>query len=106
MMCWRSSATIPRICRYLHVPAQIGLDRILKAMNRGYTSGEYLEFLDRARACLDQPGRPLTIAGDIIVGFPTETEEDFELTASARGAGSRTRTASSSSTRRARGRWR
>ena len=73
----------PRICRYLHVPAQSGSDRVLALMNRGYTVGEYLEFLDRARAILHQPeiGRPLTLAGDIIVGFPGETEEDFEATA-------------------------
>lgn len=72
----------PRICRYLHVPAQSGSDRILKMMNRGYTVAEYLEFLDRARAHLHQPeiGRPLTVAGDIIVGFPTETDEDFDAT--------------------------
>jgi len=70
----------PRICRYLHVPAQSGSDSVLKRMNRGYTVGEYLEFIDRARAILDQPeiGRPLTIAGDMIVGFPGETEEDFQ----------------------------
>jgi tRNA-2-methylthio-N6-dimethylallyladenosine synthase len=72
----------PRICRYLHVPAQSGSDRLLKAMNRGYTVAEYLEFLDRARAFLDQPeiGRPLMLSGDFIVGFPTETDEDFQLT--------------------------
>ncbi len=68
----------PRICRYLHVPAQSGSDRMLKLMNRGYTVSEYLEFLDRARAFLHQPerGRPLMLSGDFIVGFPTETEED------------------------------
>lgn len=73
----------PRICRYLHVPAQSGSDRMLQMMNRGYTVAEYLEFLDRARQYLDQPeiGRPLTLAGDIIVGFPTETEEDHQATA-------------------------
>jgi tRNA-2-methylthio-N6-dimethylallyladenosine synthase len=70
----------PRICRYLHVPAQSGSDRVLKLMNRGYSVSEYLEFLDRARAHLHQPdmGRPLMLSGDFIVGFPTETEEDFE----------------------------
>lgn len=74
----------PRICRYLHVPAQTGSDRLLKSMNRGYTVAEYLDFIDRARAMLHQPeiGRPLTIAGDIIVGFPGETEEDFIATRS------------------------
>ncbi|MBX3362480.1 MAG: MiaB/RimO family radical SAM methylthiotransferase [Phycisphaeraceae bacterium] len=72
----------PRICRYLHVPAQSGSDRMLKMMNRGYESSEYLEFIDRARSALDQPeiGRPLMISGDFIVGFPTETEDDFERT--------------------------
>jgi len=73
----------PRICRYLHVPAQSGSNSQLKAMNRGYTVEEYLEFLDRARAFLHQPeiGRPLAVAGDIIVGFPGETDEDHEATA-------------------------
>jgi len=66
----------PRICRYLHVPAQSGSDRILKLMNRGYTVGEYLDFIDRARAMVPD----VSLAGDIIVGFPTETDEDFELT--------------------------
>ncbi|MFA6044423.1 MAG: radical SAM protein, partial [Phycisphaerales bacterium] len=70
----------PRICRYLHVPAQTGSDRLLKLVNRGYEVGEYLEFLDRARGYLDQPeiGRPLMVSGDFIVGFPTETDDDFE----------------------------
>lgn len=72
----------PRLCRYLHVPAQSGSDRMLKMMNRGYSVAEYLEFIDRARAFLDEPakGRPLMMSGDFIVGFPTETEEDFEAT--------------------------
>lgn len=70
----------PRICRYLHVPAQSGSNRMLKMMNRGYEVEEYLEFLARTRQFLDQPeiGRPLTLSGDFIVGFPTETDEDFE----------------------------
>ena len=66
----------PRICRYLHVPAQSGSDRILKLMNRGYTVGQYRDFIDRVIDRLPDAG----IAGDIIVGFPTETDEDFELT--------------------------
>ncbi len=69
-------AACPRICRYLHMPAQSGSDRILKAMNRGYTVAEYLETVDRAISWLPD----VTIAGDIIVGFPTETDEDFEAT--------------------------
>ncbi len=73
----------PRICRYLHVPAQTGSNRMLKLMNRGYTIEEYDDFLARTRAFLDQPeiGRPLMLSGDIIVGFPTETEEDHAATA-------------------------
>jgi tRNA-2-methylthio-N6-dimethylallyladenosine synthase len=72
----------PRICRYIHVPAQTGSNRMLKMMNRGYTIEEYDEFVDRVREYLDQPeiGRPLMLSGDIIVGFPTETDEDHELT--------------------------
>ena len=72
----------PRICRYIHVPAQTGSNRMLKMLNRGYTIEEYNEFIDRVREHLDQPeiGRPLMLSGDIIVGFPTETDEDHELT--------------------------
>ncbi|GIW74778.1 MAG: tRNA-2-methylthio-N(6)-dimethylallyladenosine synthase [Phycisphaerales bacterium] len=71
-----------RICRYLHVPAQSGSDAVLQRMNRGYSVGQYLEFLDRARHFLDQPeiGRPLMLSGDIIVGFPGETDEDYQAT--------------------------
>ncbi|MBO6512839.1 MAG: radical SAM protein [Phycisphaerales bacterium] len=71
-----------RICRFIHVPAQTGSDRMLKMMNRGHTISEYYEFIDRCNEYLHQPeiGRPLMLGGDIIVGFPTETEEDHELT--------------------------
>lgn len=65
-----------RICRYLHVPAQSGSDRILQLMNRGYTAGQYLEFIDRARSFLPD----VQLAGDLICGFPTETEEDHQAT--------------------------
>jgi tRNA-2-methylthio-N6-dimethylallyladenosine synthase len=65
-----------RICRYLHVPAQSGSDRILKAMNRGYTAGAYRDFIARAREAMPD----ICIASDFIVGFPTETEEDFNET--------------------------
>lgn len=69
-------AECPRICRYLHMPAQSGSDRMLRAMNRGYTVSEYLETVERAVASLPD----VTIAGDIIVGFPGETDEDFAAT--------------------------
>jgi tRNA-2-methylthio-N6-dimethylallyladenosine synthase len=67
----------PRICRYLHAPAQHGSDRILKLMNRGYTSGQYRDFVARARAHMPD----VCIASDFIVGFPTETDDDFAATA-------------------------
>ena len=66
----------PRICRYLHAPAQSGSDRILKLMNRGYCVSEYRDFVARALSILPDA----SLAGDIIVGFPTETDDDFEAT--------------------------
>jgi len=63
-----------RICRYLHVPAQSGSDRILKAMNRGYTSQQYREFIARAREYMPD----ISLASDFIVGFPSESDDDFE----------------------------
>jgi tRNA-2-methylthio-N6-dimethylallyladenosine synthase len=65
-----------RICRYLHVPAQSGSDRILKMMNRGYTAGQYRDFIDRARSIIPD----VALASDFIVGFPTETDEEFAQT--------------------------
>jgi tRNA-2-methylthio-N6-dimethylallyladenosine synthase len=65
-----------RICRYLHVPAQSGSDRILKAMNRGYTAQQYLDFIDRARGYMPD----VSLASDFIVGYPTETDDDFAKT--------------------------
>ena len=73
----RVMADSPKVCRYLHMPAQSGSDRILKAMNRHYTAAHYLDMLDRARATVPD----IAIAGDFIVGFPGETEEDFQATA-------------------------
>lgn len=66
-------AASPRICRYLHIPAQSGSNRILKMMNRGYTAESYLDLLTRARAIVPN----IAFAGDMIVGFPTETDEDY-----------------------------
>ena len=65
-----------RICRYLHVPAQSGSDRILKLMNRGYTAGQYRDFIGRARSFMPD----VSLASDFIVGFPSETDADFEQT--------------------------
>ncbi len=69
-------AESPRICDYLHVPVQSGSNAVLKRMNRGYTVEEYLDFVDRARAFMPD----ISIAGDIIVGFPGETDADFAAT--------------------------
>ena len=65
-----------RICRYLHIPAQSGANRVLKLMNRGYTVEAYLELIERARRIV--PG--IQLAGDFIVGFPTESDEDYAAT--------------------------
>lgn len=69
-------ANSQKVCNYLHMPAQSGSDKILRAMNRNYSSSWYLELLERAKAFV--PG--IAIAGDFIVGFPGETEEDFQAT--------------------------
>ena len=69
-------ADSPKVCNYLHIPAQSGSDRILSAMNRHYSRREYLELLERARDTVPV----IAIAGDFIVGFPGETEENFKET--------------------------
>ena len=65
-----------KICNHLHLPVQSGSDRILAQMNRHYTVAQYLELMDYAKEKI--PG--ITFSSDIIVGFPGETEEDFEGT--------------------------
>jgi tRNA-2-methylthio-N6-dimethylallyladenosine synthase len=69
-------ADSPKVCNYLHIPAQTGSDKILRAMNRRYTVGRYLEMLAKARTIVPD----IAIAGDFIVGFPDETQTDFEAT--------------------------
>ena len=66
----------PKICRCVHLPVQSGSDRILKAMNRKYTSAEYHKKIDVLRKYIPE----CCITTDLIVGFPTETEEDFQAT--------------------------
>ncbi len=66
----------PKVCPYLHIPAQSGSDRMLKAMNRGYTAADYIALMDTAREIVPD----IAIAGDFIVGFPGETDEDFSQT--------------------------
>jgi len=69
-------ADAPKVCNYLHLPAQSGSDKILHAMNRHYSAAWYLELLAKARTTVPS----IAIAGDFIVGFPGETEDDFNKT--------------------------
>jgi tRNA-2-methylthio-N6-dimethylallyladenosine synthase len=67
---------IDKLMPYLHLPVQAGSDRILKAMNRRHTTDDYLRLVERIRTA-----RPdLALSGDFIVGFPGETDADFEAT--------------------------
>jgi tRNA-2-methylthio-N6-dimethylallyladenosine synthase len=67
---------VEKLMPFLHLPVQSGSDRVLKAMNRSHTADGYLRVLDRFRAA-----RPdIAISGDFIVGFPGETEAEFEAT--------------------------
>ena len=69
-------ARLPKLCEYLHFPMQSGSNRILKAMRRPYTIERFRKIIEKIRAV-----RPdVYISTDVIVGFPGETEEDFELT--------------------------
>jgi len=66
-------AECQKVCKHIHLPVQSGSDRVLSAMNRGYTSTEYLNLIDYAKSRI--PGLALT--SDIIVGFPGEERRDF-----------------------------
>lgn len=68
--------SLDKLCKHLHLPVQCGSDRILGLMNRGYSRSEYLEKVRRLKAVCPQ----IRLSSDIIVGFPGETEEDFEAT--------------------------
>ena len=69
-------AETPAVCEHLHLPLQSGSDRVLAAMHRGYTAERYLDRLRAARDAIDD----LAVTTDIIVGFPGETDDDFERT--------------------------
>ena len=69
-------ANCPHVAKQLHLPFQSGNDRVLKAMNRHYDSAQYLELVHYGRALMPD----LVLTSDVIVGFPGETEEEFEDT--------------------------
>src|SRR5690606_12287230 len=69
-------ASAPAVCEHLHYPLQAGSDRVLALMHRGYTAERYLARLAEARAAIPD----LAVSTDIIVGFPGETDADFERT--------------------------
>lgn len=65
-----------KVCRYLHLPLQSGSDKILKAMNRKYTYADYMEKINKAREVMPD----IEFSSDFIIGFPNETDEDFNDT--------------------------
>ena len=71
-------ATNSKLMPYLHLPVQSGSDRIVKAMNRGHSVGEYLKTIEKVK----KTRADMAISGDFIVGFPGETDQDFEDTLS------------------------
>jgi tRNA-2-methylthio-N6-dimethylallyladenosine synthase len=74
----RAIDEFPAICNHVHLPVQSGSTRVLAAMQRTYTREQYLDIIAMIRAAK----RPISITSDIIVGFPGETEADFEETLS------------------------
>ena len=67
---------LPKLCEHVHLPLQSGSDRILKAMHRTYTAEKYLRLVEQIRALRSD----IALTTDVIVGFPGETEEDYEKT--------------------------
>jgi tRNA-2-methylthio-N6-dimethylallyladenosine synthase len=73
---FRAVAEIDKVCEHIHMPAQSGSNAVLKRMNRNYTRERYLELIEAGRRLIPH----VEFSSDFIVGFPGETEEDFELT--------------------------
>jgi len=72
----RAIRDVPKVCEWVHLPLQSGSDRVLARMERGYTRQRYLDLIAELRATV--PG--VALSTDLIVGFPGETEDDFEAT--------------------------
>ncbi|MFO7870840.1 MAG: tRNA (N6-isopentenyl adenosine(37)-C2)-methylthiotransferase MiaB [Kiritimatiellia bacterium] len=72
----RAIREVPAVCEHLHMPLQSGSDRVLKMMRRGYTTGDYMKAVSILREAVPE----IAITTDIIVGFPSESAEDFERT--------------------------
>ena len=72
----RAFAELPKLCKHIHLPVQSGSNRILKKMNRGYTREDYLGKVQALREACPE----IRLTTDIIAGFPSETEEDFQDT--------------------------
>ncbi len=71
-------ADVPKVCRHIHLPVQSGSDKVLRLMNRTYTRSWYIDSVNRLRDAMPD----IAVSSDIIVGFPGETEDDFEQTMS------------------------
>ncbi|PKN10796.1 MAG: tRNA (N6-isopentenyl adenosine(37)-C2)-methylthiotransferase MiaB [Deltaproteobacteria bacterium HGW-Deltaproteobacteria-5] len=69
-------ARVSKLCEHIHLPVQSGSSRILKLMNRGYSASEYFQKIDRLRKACPK----ISITSDIIVGFPGETQKDYQET--------------------------
>jgi tRNA-2-methylthio-N6-dimethylallyladenosine synthase len=72
----QAMATLEKVCHQLHLPLQSGSNHILERMNRNYTREDYLEKINLLKSLMPD----ISLSTDIIVGFPTETEKDFEQT--------------------------
>ncbi len=72
----REMAENPKVCKHMHLPLQVGNDRVLRRMRRGYTGEEFLRLVERAREAMPELG----LSTDLIVGFPGETKAEFEDT--------------------------
>lgn len=72
----RAMAELPVVCEHIHLPLQSGSDRILKRMDRGYLTQDYRAAVARLRAAIPR----VAVTTDVIVGFPSETADDFEMT--------------------------